>query len=136
LFRRSKLDIEAGKILIVDNELQSAVTIKIALDSDGMRSDAFNDPQKALEQFKLRPDDYLLILSDIRMPAMSGFEFVRQIRKIRPEASVILMTAFEIDTSEFVKVFPSTKVDGFIQKPFSMDALNEVIFWHARQGVD
>ena len=55
------------------------------------------------------------------------FEFVRRVRSVRPEAKIVLMTAFAIDLSEFVKVFPSTKVDGFIQKPFSMSALDDTI---------
>ena len=117
----------AGKILILDSGQENAIAIRIALDKAGIRSGAFSDPRKALEYFYRHPDEYSLILSDIRMPAMSGFEFVRRIRSVRPEAKIILMTAFAIDLSEFVKVFPSTKVDGFIQKPFSMRALDDTI---------
>jgi CheY-like chemotaxis protein len=53
-----------------------------------------------------------------RMPQMTGFEFVRQVRKIMPNTKVILMTAFEINKSEFDIVFPSIYVNALLRKPF------------------
>ena len=96
----------AGKILILDSGQENAVAMNIALDKAGIRSGAFSDPRKTLEHFYWHSDEYSLILSDTRMPAMSGFEFefVRRIHSERPEAKIILMTAFAIDLSEFVKV--------------------------------
>ena len=50
---------------------------------------------------------------------MNGFEFVRRVKEIKPGVKVMLMlmTAFVIRQTEFEKVLPSTKIDGFIQKP-------------------
>jgi DNA-binding NtrC family response regulator len=114
--------------LILDSGQENAMAMNIALDKAGIRSGAFSDPRKTLEHFYRHSDEYSLILSDTRMPAMSEFEFefVRRIRSERPEAKIILMTAFAIDLSEFV-TFPYTKVDGFIQKPFPMSALDDTI---------
>ncbi len=47
----------------------------------------------------------------------------RKVKAINPNVKVVLMTAFEIRGSEFSKVFPSTQVDGFVQKPFGMRGL-------------
>jgi CheY-like chemotaxis protein len=115
------------RILVVDNESDTALAIKIGLEEVGFGTDAFTNPLEAFEHFSRHPDDYFLVLSDIRMPLMSGFELVRQIRHMRSGIKVILMTAFEIDKSEFVKVFPSTIIDGIIQKPFSTSQLMDVI---------
>jgi response regulator RpfG family c-di-GMP phosphodiesterase len=51
------------------------------------------------------------------MPQMTGFEFIREVRKIIPSTKVILMTAFEISKSEFDIVHPSTQVDALLRKP-------------------
>jgi len=103
------------------------LAIKIGLQEVGFSTEAFTNPLEAFEHFRRHPADYFLILSDIRMPLMSGFELVRQIRSMRSEVKVVLMTAFEIDKSEFVKVFPSTTIDGIIRKPFSTNQLMDVI---------
>ena len=117
----------AERVLVVDNEPEVALTIKIGLEREAISSDVYIDPMIALKQFRRHSGHYFLVLSDIRMVKMSGFELVRHIRSIRPETNIILMTAFEIDKSEFVKVFPSTKVDDFLQKPFSMGTLNNLV---------
>ena len=124
-----------NRVLVVDNEPDIAITVKIGLESEGFGSDVYIDPLEALKQYHRSPDDYFLVLSDIRMPKMSGFELVRLIRSIRPDTNVILMTAFEIDISEFEKVFPSTKVNDILQKPFSMGTLNNLIQKYANRGL-
>ena len=73
----------------------------------------------ALEHFRINHKDYSLIISDIRMPTMNGFEFVREARKINPKVKILLMTAFEIDDKEFARVLPKPKIDGLIRKPAS-----------------
>jgi len=126
----------ADRILVVEDEPDIALTIKVALESEGFCSDIFTDPQEALKQYRRCSDSYFLVLSDVRMPEMSGFELVRRIRSIRPESNIVLMTSFEIDNSEFVKVFPSTKVDGFLQKPFSMSTLNELVLRYGNRNLN
>jgi len=79
----------------------------------------FSDPLLALEHFRINHKDYSIIISDIRMPTMNGFEFVREARKIDPKVKILLMTAFEIDDKEFARVLPKPKIDGLIRKPAS-----------------
>lgn len=57
----------------------------------------------------------------------SGFQLARRIKELHPVIKVILISAFEINKSEFDKILPSTKVDGFVTKPFSISELLEVI---------
>jgi two-component system, response regulator YesN len=67
------------------------------------------------------------VLSDIRMPGMSGIKLARKVKEINPKVKVILMTSFEIRDNEFSKVFPSTQVDGFVQKPIQIEDLTNKI---------
>lgn len=94
---------------------------------DGFTVHESNDPIKAWEYFKENGKNCTIVLSDIRMPGMNGFEFCRRIKELRPEAPVILMTAFEINQSEFAKVMPHTTPDGFMAKPISLKKLRESI---------
>ena len=78
----------------------------------------FTDLFLALEHFELNSRAYGLVLSDVRMPGMPGFEFVRKVREIEPNVKILLMSAFEISDLEFSRALPSdTKIDGFVQKP-------------------
>jgi YesN/AraC family two-component response regulator len=67
------------------------------------------------------------MLSDIRMPGMSGIRLARKVKEINPNIKVVLMPSFEIRDNEFSKVFPSTQVDGFVQKPFGIRDLTDKI---------
>jgi YesN/AraC family two-component response regulator len=65
---------------------------------------AFASPVMALENFRRNSGDYCIILSDVRMPEMNGFELVREAKHLNPDIKTVLMTAFEINESEFSKV--------------------------------
>jgi YesN/AraC family two-component response regulator len=68
------------------------------------------------------------MLSDIRMPGISGIKLARKVKEINPKVKVILMTSFEIKDNDFSKVFPSTQVDGFVQKPIQIkDLTNKIL---------
>ncbi len=68
------------------------------------------------------------MLSDIRMTGLSGMQLARKVKEINSDVKVVLMTSFEIRDSEFSKVFPSTHVDGFVQKPIGMnDLINKIL---------
>ena len=67
------------------------------------------------------------MLSDIRMPGLSGIQLARKVKEVNPGVKVVLMTAFEIRDNEFSKVFPSMHVDGFVQKPIGIKELTDKI---------
>jgi CheY-like chemotaxis protein len=108
------------KVLVLDDDFDLATLVKKILQKDGFKNVfAFTDPLLALEHFKINHKDYSLIISDIRMPVMNGFQFVSEARKINPKVKILLMTAFEIDDKEFARVLPKPKIDGLIRKPAS-----------------
>ena len=116
------------KLLVVDDEPDVVQVLKLGLLKNGFLVDAFTNPEDALQTFKSNAGRYCLLVSDIRMPTLSGIQLARKVKEINPAVKVILMTAFEIRDNEFSKVFPSTQVEGFIQKPFAIrDLTNKVM---------
>jgi CheY-like chemotaxis protein len=101
--------------------------IRLSLQRQGITTYGFTDPLLALEYFKNNSNNINLILCDIRMPQMNGYELVRRIKALQPKVRVILMSAFEINDLEFSKVLPSVKIDGFISKPIMLKNLTNRI---------
>ena len=117
-------------IMIVDDEIDITTFIKLSLQKCGFNVDSFTDPFLALEHLQINSKDYTIVISDIRMPGLNGFEFVRKIREVKPKIKVLLMTAFDINTNVFSEELLATKVNGFIQKPISEKILNSEIKKH------
>jgi DNA-binding response OmpR family regulator len=107
--------------MIVDDTADSAISFRAALEQYGFQVDTFTDPEQALAHFS--PERYSVVISDIRMPNLSGFELARKIDALDKDAKIILMSAFHMTREEFEKVLPSTRVDVFIKKPVGMTKL-------------
>jgi DNA-binding NtrC family response regulator len=116
-----------ANLLVVDDDADIAHVLKQGLLKNGFLVSAFTDPEEALKSFQSNSEDYCLMLSDIRMPGMSGIRLARKVKEINPNVKVVLMTSFEINDNEFSKVFPSTQVDGFVQKPVGIKNLTNQI---------
>ena len=114
--------------MVLDDDFDISQLVKRILQRHRFKNVfAFTDPLLALEHFRINQKAYSLIISDIRMPTMNGFEFVIEARKINPKVRIVLMTAFEIDDKEFARALPKPKIDGLIRKPaVSQEILNVV----------
>jgi two-component system cell cycle sensor histidine kinase/response regulator CckA len=119
----NKNDKPLANILVVDDDSDIAYVLKQGLLKNRFLVSAFTNPEEALQKFQSTSSDYCLMLSDIRMPGMSGIRLARKVKEINPNVKVVLMTSFEINDNEFSKVFPSPQVDGFVQKPVSIQNL-------------
>ena len=115
------------RLLIVDDEYDIVQVLKLGLQQNGFLVEGFTNPEEALQSFKSNAESYCLLLSDIRMPGLTGIQLARKVKAINPNIKVILMTAFEITDNEFSTVFPSTKVDGFVQKPVGIRELTDKV---------
>lgn len=114
-------------ILIVDDETDLLTITKKFLEKEGYKVHTFDSPELAFQHIKQGCKDCMLVVSDIKMPGMSGFELVRRLKEIRPEMKVMLTSSFVIHKAEFEKVMPSLDVDDFIMKPFTKDELVRAI---------
>jgi CheY-like chemotaxis protein len=121
------------KILVVDDEPDNASVFTISLEDGGFEVDTFTDPLLVLSTFKAGKR-YDLLIVDIKMPNMNGFDLYDAVKKIDSKVKACFLTAFgEGYTEEFERRFPSSLFSdiGFIRKPISMDDLvkkvNEVI---------
>jgi len=113
-------------LLIVDDDSDIASLIRTSLDKAGLIAYSFTDPIMALEEFKSHYYNYDLLLSDIKMPTMNGYELVQQVKKIKPNVKVLFMSAFVIDVS-LANNFLQSGVDSFIEKPFSLIKLQKQV---------
>ena len=109
------------KVLIVEDEPDVLHTLERGLARNGFDVEAFSDPLQALAKFK--PNTYDILLFDISMPKMSGFELYRETRKSGDKSMVFFITAFEVYYEEFKKIFPDLEVKHFIKKPIPIKHL-------------
>jgi DNA-binding NtrC family response regulator len=119
-----------SKIMVVDDDFDIATLVKITLQKDGFKNVfAFTRPSLALEHFKINYEDYCMVITDIRMPEMNGFEFARSVSRVKPEIKVLLMTALDNndDTLLDMNVKYNTNISGIIQKPVSSAKLTRMI---------
>lgn len=120
------ITISNKRILIVDDDHDIARLFKITLERVGFIVDVFNDPLASLSNYKTGVYDLLLL--DIRMPQMSGFELYDKIKEIDDNAKVCFITAFEDHYDEFKKLFPHLdEFECYIRKPLQMQDLIRIV---------
>ncbi|HZL23538.1 MAG TPA: response regulator [Nitrososphaeraceae archaeon] len=113
------------RIMVVDDERDILSIVKRGLESKNrFQVEIFIDAESALASLKENSNNYYdLVLTDIRMPKINGFELYRRIKESNPTMKIVFITAFEINKEEFSKVIPSLDVVDFISKPVSMSTL-------------
>ena len=110
-------------VLIVDDEKNIRLTLSQSLESLELETDTAVNGEEALA--KLKEKDYRLILLDLRMPGMDGMEVLRQLREIRPDIRVIIITAY--GTIESAVDAMKLGAADFIQKPFSPEEIRRLV---------
>ena len=115
----------AKNILLVDDELDVIYTIKNILEDNGFQIDSFNDPIIALKSYK--SNFYDLVILDIKMPKMDGFELYIKIREKDPKVKICFLTASEMYYEKFRKTRSEfgriIEEECFIQKPIKSEDL-------------
>jgi DNA-binding response OmpR family regulator len=122
---------EKKRILIIDDEVDITNSFSLALEDSGLfQVDTDNDPILALSNY--RPGLYDLLLLDIKMPKMNGFELYDKIRKIDEKVKICFISAYDIDCNALKEQVPSLEIDGdvrkdVIRKPIEVSKLIERI---------
>ena len=117
------------RVLIVDDEPDINLAVKLALEEkNGFEVDTFTDPFLALENFRKKAGMYDLLILDIKMQDMNGFDLYKQIKKVDDKVKVCFLTAGEMDYEQFRKeLFPALDENCYIQKPIETETLIERI---------
>lgn len=113
---------------IVDDEMDITILFRDALSNiSGISVFTFTDPKLALEHFTVNKHEYVLIISDLRMPGLSGIELIKKIKDINSCVRTLLITAFEVNDSLFQQYIKENIINAFLQKPISLkDLIGEV----------
>ena len=114
------------RILIVDDEPDVNLAVRIVLEDNNFIVDSFNDPLRALENFKA--DMYDLAILDIKMPKKDGFEVYKEILKIDNRVKVCFLTAGDINYRSLKETFPTLDENQFIRKPIENIELIKQIY--------
>jgi YesN/AraC family two-component response regulator len=115
--------IDALDIVVVDDEEMVLTVVGQIIEAHGHRvRTAFNSRQ-ALDEMKTRVCD--LLVTDIKMPGMSGLELARRVRTEYPDVRIVLMTGFAIEHSR--QEAAKLGVDGYLRKPFKARELTELL---------
>jgi two-component system catabolic regulation response regulator CreB/two-component system response regulator ChvI len=126
------------RLLVVDDETDINLTFKTGLEVKGFIVDAFSDPILALSNFK--PGVYDLLLLDVRMPQINGFELYEKIRKIDSNVKAYFITAQDVYYQSLMEIFPDREemllsgAKGVLRKPISIDDLIETVERFRRDG--
>ncbi len=107
------------RILLLDDEASLIKWLSYALEQKGYSVFATTDPKEAVAEIK--KDRFDLVISDIKMPELDGFEFLRRVRGIHPRVPFIFITAYGSMDSAINAL--RDRASDYILKPFSIDEL-------------
>lgn len=111
-------------VAIVDDENDIVKLFRDALGTiNGITVFTFTDPVMALEHFKLNKENYVLVISDLRMPGLTGTELIKELKKSNRFIRTILMTAIMTNDNLFQEFTKKELINGFLQKPIRLDDL-------------
>lgn len=113
-----------SKILLVDDEPSVLLALRLVLEATGLHVSAFGDPEDALEYLRAGSGTEV-VLSDLKMPRLTGLQLLEGVREISPFLPFILMSAHA--TSAELKRLRELGGNGFLSKPFLPDQLKTVM---------
>ena len=110
------------RILIVDDDPDITFTFKAGIEySSSIKVYTYNDPLVALSEFK--PNYYDLILLDINLPVLNGFELYEKILELDINVKACFMSAAQINREALAEIYRSISLGCFIRKPVTIDYL-------------
>ena len=111
----------SGRVLVVEDDAAVRGLVARALPKLGFTASTAANGAEALRLMNALTEDYVLVLTDLRLPGMGVDEMIREIRSLRPEIAVIMMTGF--NREKVKELFGEIHISGFVHKPFTLDAL-------------
>lgn len=119
---------DANQLMIIDDEKDLLFVYKSGLEIDGIEIFTFDDPILALDEFSKNSEKYCIVITDMRMPVMSGYEIINKFKMINPKIRIIIISAYNITESEISQNLNSNiKIDRVIRKPVTLEDLRRMI---------
>ncbi len=115
----------SGHVLIIDDEQPIRKMAARVLEKAGLEVTESQDGPSGLRRIEAQPDVYDLVLLDLTMPEMDGVEVLREIRKMRPQTPVLLISGYH--SKDVIGRFTDDQPDAFIQKPFDVQTLRQKV---------
>jgi len=113
-----------GRLLIAEDEAEMRGLLRRTLTREGYDVAVAADGAEALEVLRANPD-FDVLVSDVRMPVKDGLQLLKEVRQLRPELRVILITAY-LDVQQYYEVMKSGAFE-YLSKPFKIPDLLEVL---------
>ena len=122
----SKIQVKKAKILIVDDDRDITNSFSLCLEDSGLfEVDTYNDSVEALSSFEA--NSYDLVLLDIKMPKLNGFQLCDKMKEIDDKVKVCFISAFDKDSPEVKDLVPSLGIECYIPKPIQVkDLINKL----------
>ena len=118
-------------VAIVDDELDIVNLYRdYLIGIKGISVFTFTDPVIALEHFMSNKYEYFLIISDLRMPRLSGIDLIKKVKEANSLVRTLLMTAFEIDDPLFEEYKKTEIINDLVQKPVRFNDLSSMVEKH------
>ena len=115
----------SGTILLVEDEEMLMTMVKVLLNKLGFSVIEASNGKEALELYQKNSDDITLVVTDMGMPVMNGYELFRELKKLKPELPIIISSGF--GDADVTSKIAREDIAGLISKPYSFDQLREVV---------
>ena len=111
------------RILVLDDDKTILTAFSCLMQSiaHDYEVEFFGSPQKALQELTARPDEFDVVMTDIRMPGMDGLAFAESVRVVLPNVAIIFMTAYACE--DFSKKVTKFKNASYLEKPFHLETI-------------
>jgi CheY-like chemotaxis protein len=109
--------------MVVDDEEELARLFMELLKGSGFNSVSFTDPLLALKHFSSNPEQYSLVITDLRMPIISGLQLAKKIRELNSKVKILLITAFYADEILNDDDFKEANISNVLEKPVKLAQL-------------
>lgn len=116
--------------MVIDDELDILRVVRKVLEKWGFKVDTFSNPMHAYETFKKNPNQYSLIMVDIRMPEINGIALAVLLRQARSDIKILIMTAYDITLKDINADAPEAKPLELLNKPFQYNTICEAVKRH------
>jgi DNA-binding NtrC family response regulator len=120
------MSIDGRIVSVVDDDVGTATFFHEALrqNIEGISVFSFTDPVEAFEHFIENKENYVLVISDLRMPGLNGLELLKKVKTSNPKVRTILMSAYNFEEEEkYQQYMEEAVINSTIEKPVTMNRL-------------